>query len=317
MSKSRRILVTGATGKQGGALISALLSNPSQPFQIEALTRNKTSSSAQQLAQNPNVNIVQGDFNDVPAIFSQIQAPLWGIFIVTTPLKGAQLEEDQGLALVQAAVEAKVAHIVFTATDRGGQIKSDTEPTKIPHFISKYNIEREIVRHASTESSDQGNAASPSPLSYTFLRPVAFFENLTPEFFGKGFAAMWRLNGLDRKLQMISTADIGHIAAEAFLHAEEPEYRNRAISLAGDEISPAEAATIFTEVTGKEIPSTFAFVGWGLRVLLKDQLGLMFDWFKTDGFGVDVPGLKGRYPFLKDFRTWLRTESAWKKENAT
>ncbi|KAL8907636.1 MAG: hypothetical protein Q9207_001288 [Kuettlingeria erythrocarpa] len=305
MSSARRILVTGATGKQGGALISALTSKSPGSFQISALTRSKTGQTAQRLAQKENVSVVEGDFNNVPAIFQQIQQPLWGIFIVTNPFKGAKLEEEQGKALVKAAFEANVRHIVFTSTERGGQEKSDSNPTNIPHFISKYNIEQDIMQRAK-----QSNGA----VTWTFLRPVAFYENLTPDFLGKGFVAMWRLNGFDHKLQMISTTDIGKVAAEALHKAESEEYHNKAISLAGDEISPNEAASIFKEETGKEIPSTFAFLGRGLRIMLKEQLGIMFDWFVTDGFGADIGALRKRYPFMTDFRTWVRTESAWKQK---
>ncbi|KAL8644321.1 MAG: hypothetical protein Q9210_007311 [Variospora velana] len=268
MSNARRILVTGATGKQGGALITAMASKTSAPFQISALTRSKAGQSAQRLAQKESVSVVEGDYNNVPAIFQQIQQPLWGIFIVTNPFKGAKLEEEQGKALVKAAFEANVKHIIFTTTDRGGQEKSDNDPTYVPHFISKYNVEQDIMQRA-----EKSNGA----VTWTFLRPVAFYENLTPDFFGKAWIAMWRLNGLDRKLQMISTTDIGKVAAEAFHNAESDEYRNKAISLAGDEISPNEAASIFKEETGKEIPSTFALVGRGLRIMLKEQLGIMLN----------------------------------------
>ncbi|KAL8955880.1 MAG: hypothetical protein Q9193_006419 [Seirophora villosa] len=303
MSGVRRILVTGATGKQGGALISALTSKTSAPFQISALTRSKTGQSAQRLAQKENVSVVEGDYNDVPAIFQQIQQPLWGIFIVTNPFKGAKLEEEQGKALVKAAFEANVKHIVFTTTDRGGQEKSDNDPTYVPHFISKYNVEQDIMQKA-----EKSNGA----VTWTFLRPVAFYENFTPDFLGKGWVAMWRLNGLDRKLQMISTTDIGKVAAEAFQDAGSDQYRNKAISLAGDEISPNEAASIFKEETGKDIPSTFALVGRALRIMLKEQLGIMLQWFMTDDFGVDIGALRKSAEVIKiehptrgdDTRAW-------------
>lgn len=302
MATTRRLLVTGATGKQGGALISALLSKQTQPFEIYALTRNKSSRGAQALATKPNVRVIEGDFSDVDAIFKQVPNP-WGLFSVTMPMN-AKTEERQGKAMVKAAVDAGVKHIVFTATERGGQLESDTNPTVVPHFASKYNIEQDIMDKA--RHSEQGT-------TWTFLRPVAFFENLSNNFLGKGFVAMWRLNGLDRKLQMISTKDIGKIAAEAFLNADKDEYRNQAISLAGDELSPNEAARIFKETTERELPETYSFVGSGLRWALREQLGIMFDWFKSDGFKVDVGGLRSRYPFLQDFRSWLAEDSAWKK----
>ena len=303
MATARKLIVTGATGKQGGALISALLARPSQPFDIYAVTRKATSSSAQALAKMPNVHVIEGNFDNAEAILKQVHEP-WGLFSVTNPIKGAGIEERQGLTMTKASIDAGVQHIVFTATDRGGQQASDTNPTNVPHFISKYNIEQAIVAEAKV---------SRQRTTWTFLRPVAFFENLSNDFLGKGFVSMWRLNGNSRKLQMISTKDIGKVAAEAFLNADKDEYRNTSVSLAGDELSPEQAAVIFKEVTGHEIPSTYSFVGSGLRWMLKEQLGLMFDWFLSSGFGVDVKAMRQRYPFMQDFKTWLAEESAWKK----
>lgn len=296
----RRLVVTGATGKQGGAVISALLSRPSQPFEIYAVTRNKTSKSAQALASKPNVHVIEGTFQDPNAIFSQVQSP-WGLFAMTMPMN-AKREEAEGKALTDAATKAGVKHIVFTATERGGQLKSENEPTSIPHFVSKFNIEKHI-----TSTSARNDA------TWTFLRPVAFFENISNNFVGRAFTAIWRLNGPNNKLQFISTKDIGKIAAEAFLGAETKQFRNQSISLAGDEITLEEARQIFTEVTGQELLETYGFVARILKFILHEPLGTMFDWFKSDGFGVELGDLRKSYPYLKDFRQWLETESAWKK----
>lgn len=80
------ILVTGATGKQGGSLINSLLSK-NTPFQILAVTRNTQSSSAQRLSEkSPNVKLVQGDLNDPAEIFKKAQSltstSIWGVFSV-------------------------------------------------------------------------------------------------------------------------------------------------------------------------------------------------------------------------------------------
>lgn len=62
-------LVTGATGKQGGAVIDALLAQPSS-FTILAITRNTNSASAQKLAANsPIIKLIQRNLDDIPAIF--------------------------------------------------------------------------------------------------------------------------------------------------------------------------------------------------------------------------------------------------------
>lgn len=130
---------------------------------------------------------------------------------------------------------------------------------------------------------------------------------------GKVFVVMWRQNGNDTKLQLISTKDIGRVGAEAFLHASEPAYKNQSISLAGDDISPDDASKVFKEVTGQELPETYGFFGTAAKWVMSDELGKMFAWFKATGYGVDVKALKEKYPFLKDFRQWLETESAWRK----
>lgn len=305
MAAPRRLLVIGATGKQGGALISALIAKPNQPFEIYALTRNKSSEGAQALAQKPNVRPVEGNLDNIDAVFKQIPKPLWGLFSVPILNKGVKKEEAQGRALTKAAVQAGVSHIVFTATDRGGQEKSEGHSTNVPHFVSKFNLEEDIRAHA---------AASEGKLTYTFLRPVAFFENMPNNFIGRAFMAMWRLDGVDKPLQQIATSDIGKIAADAFINAGDPEYKNRGISLAGDELSPREAARIFKEETGQEVPATFPWLAAVIRWMVAD-LHHMFAWWRTDGFGVDVRALKRRYPFLKDYRAWLTEESAWRKRD--
>jgi nucleoside-diphosphate-sugar epimerase len=83
---SRALLITGATGKQGGAVINALV-KANVPFDILALTRNAQSASAQRLLQkSPKIKLVTGDFSNINEIFQQAKsassAPIWGVFSV-------------------------------------------------------------------------------------------------------------------------------------------------------------------------------------------------------------------------------------------
>jgi uncharacterized protein YbjT (DUF2867 family) len=82
---SRSILVTGATGRQGGGLIKTLLASPDASIiHIFALSRNPQSLAAIKLKEQ-GVTIIQGDLNDVPAIFKSqelAEQPLWGVFSV-------------------------------------------------------------------------------------------------------------------------------------------------------------------------------------------------------------------------------------------
>lgn len=83
---SRALLITGATGKQGGSVITALL-KADAPFEILALTRNAQSASARRLLkQSPKIKLVTGDFNAIDEVFRKSaevsSAPIWGVFSV-------------------------------------------------------------------------------------------------------------------------------------------------------------------------------------------------------------------------------------------
>ena len=83
---SRAILVTGATGKQGGAVIAALLAQKAS-FQLLALTRDSSSASARRLAsKSPNITLIEGNLDDARSVFEKAKkatsAPIWGVFSV-------------------------------------------------------------------------------------------------------------------------------------------------------------------------------------------------------------------------------------------
>ena len=81
---TKNLLITGATGKQGGAVISSLLASPSAAdFVIYAVTRNPLSSAASQLASKPNVKVIKGDLDDPSALFASAGVPIWSASLAT------------------------------------------------------------------------------------------------------------------------------------------------------------------------------------------------------------------------------------------
>jgi hypothetical protein len=82
------VLITGATGKQGGSVIRSLI-KLNAPFQILAVTRNTKSASALKLTQlSPKIKLVEGDLDDPAAMFKNARSklpastPIWGVFSV-------------------------------------------------------------------------------------------------------------------------------------------------------------------------------------------------------------------------------------------
>lgn len=204
-------------------------------------------------------------------------------------------EERQGNGLIDAAIKNNVQHFVYSSVDRGGA-NSDVSPTNIPHFISKHNIEKHLF--AATENST---------MAWTVLRPVAFFENLAPGFFGKVFSTSFEMSlKKDQKLQLIATSDIGYFAAQAFTKPD--EFAGQKLSIAGDELTFSQFKSIFEETTKQTLPTTYWFLASILHWAVK-ELGYMFKWFGDVGYGADIAKLRAMNPDLKDFKTWLKEDS--------
>ncbi|KAK3985272.1 hypothetical protein QBC44DRAFT_250884 [Cladorrhinum sp. PSN332] len=311
MSSRNNILVVGATGKQGGAVIKALAELPKldPPIHILALTRNPESESAKALAEAHKgvVEPIKGDTTNPKPIFEDIpKGSVNSLFLVTMPPMGGSksTEEEQAIPMIDAAVEHGVKHIVFTSVDRGGEEKSWTNPTKIQHFAEKHKIEIYLRDKAEKE---QGK------FTWTILRPVAFLDNFQPGFFGKMFPAMWAASlKPTTKLQLISVRDIGRFAAKAL--ADPAAWAGRAVSLAGDELTLDEAKGKWEHALGEQMPQTFSILGKGILFAMK-EMGAMFQWFEDEGYGADIDARRKEVPELQDLEKWLKEDSGYVKKD--
>ena len=308
---SKNVLITGATGEQGGNVINALLSNSALPpgSTILAVTRNASSKNALQLAKKSlSIKVIEGELDEVPLMFDTASAAvegnhIWGVFSVQTFMgKGASVEteERQGKALIDESIKRGVHHFVYTSVERGGNVRSWENPTTVPHFISKHNIERHL--RTATESGKASN------MTWTILRPVTFFENIQPGFFAKLFHTTWLYAVGSKPLQMVSTRDIGWFGAHALLFPE--LYRNKAIGLAGDEVTFAQLNSAFQKVTGRSAPMTLNVFAWVFMWALPD-LGAMFRWFAAEGAKADLKEVRSLHPDILDLETYLSTCSGF------
>lgn len=314
MSSSKAIIITGATGKQGGAVLKQFATHPSSSqFALLAVTRNKNSKSAQQIAeQYPGVLLVQGDLNNVPALFQSAQSALVdagrskqirGVFSVQVSMgSGVTYESEiqQGKALIDESLKQGVTQFVYSSVDRGGNDASFDTETPIPHFTTKYHIEQHLLQQAGSRGEKMG---------WTILRPVAFMDNLEPGVPTKVFLAALRDTLQGKPMQWISVDDIGLFAAKAF--NDPGKWNARAEGLAGDELTFDELSDCFQRATGSPAPVTFGFLGGVLKWAVT-EVNLMITWFKTDGYKVDIGRLRQEEPQLCGFERWLKERSAWK-----
>ncbi|KAI0468327.1 hypothetical protein F4859DRAFT_524585 [Xylaria cf. heliscus] len=297
------VLVTGATGKQGGAVIKALLAQKSEDFTILGVTRDASSSAAKKLSSiSTAIKLVQGNLDDVSGLFQEAQnvagQPIWGVYSVQVSTgKGVTSEGEitQGTDLIDESIKAGVKHFVYGSIERGGDKASWSNPTPIPHFRTKYNIE-----HHLREATAQGTPGE--KMGWTILRPVAFMDNFAPGFQTKLFMTALH-NWLGNKpMQLVASHDIGVFAAKAF--TDPKNWNHKAIGIAGDELNFDEMSEWFQLVTGQPAPATFSFLGSALTFLVP-ELRLMIGWFSSDGYRADIKACRADYPELLTFGKWL------------
>ncbi|KAK1710680.1 NmrA-like family protein [Colletotrichum lupini] len=309
MVPTKKVLVLGATGKQGAAVVDALLDLPSSSptLEILALTRSPESAKIKSLietakAKGVTVTPVKGDLKDSPAPVFEAHPRVDTVFVVTT----IGNEDAIGKAWVDAAIDkGEASQIVLTSVDRGGEDKSWVNPTDVPHFLQKHAIEV-YLRDRADELEKNGRK-----FRWTILRPTAFLDNTNPGMFGKVFAAMWSTLPADRSLQLVSVRDIGLFAAKAVGNPE--QWDRRAVSLAGDSITYAQARETFKRVVGSDMPQTYTIFGQGMLWAIAD-VGKMFEFFRTEGYGADIQVLRKEEPRLQTFEAWLKENSGWKNE---
>jgi uncharacterized protein YbjT (DUF2867 family) len=287
-NSDKLILVTGATGRQGGAVVRHM--RP-KGWKLRALTRNPGNPEAQDLARQ-GIEVVQGDLED-PKSLERATQGAYGVFSVQDFWAvGAKREVMQGRNLADAAKKAGVQHFVFSSV--GGAERH----SGIDHWESKWEIEKHIRQIG---------------LPATMLRPAAFMENYYIEQVEIGILKGKLIDAVhaDKPYQTIATDDIGGFAALAF---ERPQdFIGLELELAGSELTNLEAAKIFSRVLDK--PVRFRKLPLPIvRLFLGKEFYQMFRWFNEAGFKADIAGLRQNYPDvrLQTLEEWLRNEG-WHK----
>lgn len=274
----RLILVTGATGTQGGAVARELLA---RDYRVRGLTRNPGKPKALALAAL-GVQMVQGSFDD-PASLEAAMAGTYGVFAVTEwRQNGVDKEVIHGRALVDAARETGVRHFVYTS------VAGADEQTGVPHFDSKYVVEQYLAQ---------------SGLAWSVVRPVSFMDNW--EWDRDDFLAGRFANPGDpgQRNQWIAAADIAFFVGEALDNPQ--EWNGRALDIAGDGMTLAEFAALLSRVLDRRVQ--YQQIPWAdYEAAAGEELTIMYRWFASDGYSVDIDALRERYPKLTAAEEFLR-----------
>ena len=287
MNKDRDIiLVTGATGNQGGAIARQLLS---KGYQVRAMTRNPESDKAKSLTRL-GAQVVQGDFDD-PQSLERALDGVWGAYAVQNPWEaGVEKEEEQGKLFAEMVRAKGVGHFVYSS------VGSADRNTGIPHFDNKWRIEQKIRELAFP--------------SYTILRPAFFMDNFLSPWFkpalmeGKLSLALQP----DTVLQMIAVEDIGRFGALAFENHD--RMNGVALDIAGDQRTMPQVAEIISHAMDKRIVFDQRPIeearNWN------EDFATMLEWFDRVGYSADIQGLERKYGFsLIKLPEWA-AKAAWR-----
>ncbi len=274
--ESKTILVTGATGHQGGAVLRHLIA---RGFPVRALTRDPDKPEARPL-HAPGIEVVKGSLDDSGSVKRALDG-VNGAYSVQDSKPGFDTEVRQGSAFADAANQSGIQHFVYSS------VASADRETGIPHFDSKAKIE-EYLRNTG--------------LRYTVLRPVFFMENLL------GMRASIEASTLalplnpQARLQMIAVDDIGAFAAMAF---ERPgRWTNRTIELAGDELPIQEIVDALGQKTGRTVH--YQQTPWNeFESRAGKEMAMMFRWFERVGYHVDIGAVRAEHPQTLSFNRWL------------
>ncbi|NGY66008.1 NmrA family NAD(P)-binding protein [Lentzea sp. NEAU-D13] len=278
MDDTRLVVVTGATGRQGGAVARHLLA---AGWRVRALTRNPSSPASSRLAA-AGAEVVRADLaSPDPSAFVGAH----GVFSVQNPMiSGLDQEVHQGRAVGDAAAAAGVRHVVYASAGPG------VPDTGVRQWDNK------LVVRAHLESLG---------LPLTVLRPMAFMELMTDKDFYPS-VSMWhlmpKLIGDDRPLPWFCADDVGAVAAKVF--ADPNRFVGVELPLGADVRTIGECRELWRETHGRA-PRGFPMPIWLFHRFVGDDLTRMWRWLRTHPVAFDLAVTRAIVPSARTVREWL------------
>jgi uncharacterized protein YbjT (DUF2867 family) len=256
MTEKKIIAIVGATGVQGGGLLSAILADPDGPFTARALTRNAGSDGARELASQ-GAEVIEADLDDETSLRKAFDGA-YGAYVVTnfwaqrTPEQEqartrAQMELDQAAAAARAAKDTELRHVVWSTLE-------DTRPhfqrlgIEVPDALGNYKVPH-------FDAKAEANASFTAlGVPTTFLQTTMYYEA-----FLQGFGPHRNDNGelvltlpmADKRWALIAGEDIGKTALGVFRRGG--QFIGKTVSIAGTLATGEQLAATFTAALGEKV----------------------------------------------------------------
>ena len=285
MPKRLTVLVTGATGKQGGGVARRLLE---RGHAVRAFTRKADSPKAKALA-DLGAQIVTGSLEDRGSVESRRRR------------RGCNLRDEHALRGRHGGRDAAGHH-------RGRRREGCR---RLPGLhVGRVGRPQDGDSALRQQGTGRGAHRRGIGVRASVVAPAYFMENalFTLDQLREGIYATPLPAG--RKLAQVAVADIG---AFAVLAIENPDrFAGKRHDIGGDEISGDEAVEVLSRVTGTKF-SYFQVSLDMIRQRMGDDGATMYEWFNRVGYTVNLAALKRDFPEVHwhSFEAWAKTQD-WK-----
>jgi len=294
LNKENIILVTGATGAQGGAVAKALLKN-GNTVRIIAREASRHSKAAEEMEKS-GAKIVIADMEDQVSLEAALKG-VYALFSVQDMDNGTDSERRHATNLLVAAFKAGVQHVVHASVNQTGNHLQFRNWDK---WNKKYWLDKQFGEDTLRNAGFK---------YWTILRPVFFMDNfITPKVafmfpdLAKGeIVTAWESNA---KLQLIAVDDTGAFAAAAFNNPE--KFNGQIIDLAGDELTIGEIAESIINVPGKNIHIDYVSEAEAVQKGLHPGFANVQVWNNEVGYNVDIQALKSYSLQVTNFSQYLK-----------
>jgi uncharacterized protein YbjT (DUF2867 family) len=273
------ILVTGATGLQGGAVVDALLADGAS---VRALVRDPASESSRKLA-NRGVELVKGDFDDVASLQSAMKG-MRGLFSMQNPPLPHDLDVElrTGRNLVDTALASGIDTFVHTSVARAGDQQSFVGWNEGRWFREYWNSKSGVNDMVRAAGFPHWVILKPALLMANYLPPRVRWMWPSLEKSGRIVTAV----EMDTKLDMIDPADLGRFAAAAFANPD--HFHGQEIDLAAEALTPVEIAEIISQATGKTVPVVHVTAEEAKAQGVPPGVVQSEEWDNVEGYKVDL-----------------------------
>ena len=240
---TKLLAVFGATGQQGGSIVSYVLNDAelSNQYRIRAITRDPASSSAEALKKT-GVEVVKADLTD-PSTLHGAMKGVHTVFALDAPVMGPNAKDRevaQGKAMADVALAERVQYIIFSTLPHVSRV-SGGKYTKVTAFDAKAEVEDYIRR---------------LPIRSAFFAPGSFMQNfqgiMAPRPTGSGAYVIARHVSPHTQLPLIDTVgDTGKYVGAIL--AEPDRYEGEVFCAATALYSMEEMAQIISKASGKTV----------------------------------------------------------------